>query len=152
MADLWLNWEVEGSGWAVCAVGDQHAQATIDCSHIIDAPKDLLAAVARLVLYETETRAVFEAEPTGYRWIFSRRGEQVEIRLLELRDVSQPDGSGAEIWSSQQPIDTVARVVLRCFDDVARKHSESDYQAKWHRPFPRAELEALRTACRSRKR
>ncbi|MFF9040133.1 hypothetical protein ACF090_32225 [Streptomyces sp. NPDC014892] len=105
--------------------------------------------MARLVAGETETRAQFEAEPTAYRWIFYREGEDIWIRVLELCDGSDHDNEGAEIWSSQLGIDQLARAVIRCFDEVAHTHGESGYRGKWGEHFPRTELETLRRLWRT---
>ncbi|MFB7707499.1 MULTISPECIES: hypothetical protein [unclassified Streptomyces] len=70
--------------------------------------------------------------------------------MLELADGGEYDNAGTEIWSSQQHVDTVAQAVIRCFDDVARKHGESGYRGKGGEHFPRSELEALRRIWRER--
>jgi hypothetical protein len=108
----------------------------------------LLGAVTRLVLGADEARAEFEAEPTVYRWIFRRTGEDADIRLLLVADHKLPDEAGTIIWRSRQPVDVLARVVVRAFDAVATTHGEVGYEARWGRPFPRFELDALRTAWR----
>ncbi len=144
MSKTTFTWTLSGSGWADCVVADEHSQAEATASYITDAPEHLLTAVARLVLGEAETRAQFEAEPTAFRWIFYRAGEDAWIRLLGLADRSRHDNTGTEVWSSRQTLDTLARA----FDDVVQRHGESEYQDKWHWPFPRTELEVLRTAWR----
>jgi hypothetical protein len=144
MADLRLIWTLSGHGWADCTVADDQAEAETTASYITTAPEDLLTAVTRLLTGESETRAQFEAEPTAFRWIFYREGSDVWIRLLELADGGEYDNAGTEIWSSQQHVDAVARAVIRCFDEVARKYGESGYRGKWGEHFPRSELEALR--------
>lgn len=149
MAAMSMTWTITGTGWAEVAVADHHAQAEVTVSHISTGPEDLLTAVARLVCGERETRVQFEAEPTAYRWIFSRVETDVWVRLLELPDGRGHDNAGIEIWSSRQTIDTVARAVIRCFDDVARQHGESGYRDSWNRHFPRSELDALRAVWRA---
>lgn len=109
-----------------------------------------MTAVARLVANDTEARAQFEAEPTSYQWIFYREGENIWIRVLELRNGSDHDNRGIEIWSAQLGIDLLARAVVRCFDEVAGSYGESGYRGKWGEHFPRSELEALRRLWRSR--
>ncbi|MGY5014200.1 hypothetical protein ACWCY6_40030 [Streptomyces sp. 900105755] len=148
MADLRLVWVLSGRGWADCTVSDNQAEAEVTASYITTAPEDLLTAVTRLIVGETECRAQFEAEPTAFRWIFYREGTNVWIRLLQLARGSDHDSTGTEIWSTQQNIDAVARAVIRCFDEVAREYGESAYRGKWGEDFPRTELEALRTAWR----
>lgn len=152
MAAMSVTWNLNGNGWADIVVADQQAEAQITASYITTAPEDLLTAVARLILSEHETRAQFEAEPTAFRWIFHREGNDVWIQLLELSDGRKHDNAGTEIWSSWQTVDTVARAVVRCFDDVAHKYGESGYHGKWNEHFPRSELEALRAAWRASQR
>lgn len=148
MAVLRLVWVLSGRGWADCIVSDHQAEATVTASYITAAPEDLLTAVTRLLVGETECRAQFEAEPTAFRWIFSREATSVWIRLLELAHGSAHDNKGTGIWSTQQNIDVVARAVIRCFDEVVSEYGESTYHGKWGEHFPRTELEALRTAWR----
>ncbi|MGW3744188.1 hypothetical protein ACWD62_27220 [Streptomyces sp. NPDC005146] len=143
-ADVHMTWTLDGHGWADCTIEDHQAKAELTASYITSAPEDLLTAVTRVVSGETETRAQFEAEPTAYRWIFYRQADETWIRLLELRHGSDHDNKGTEIWTSQLHIDTLARTVIRCFDEVAQTYGESGYRGKWGEHFPRAELEALR--------
>jgi hypothetical protein len=149
MAGMSMIWNLNGTGWADIVVADHQREAEATASYITAAPEDFLTAVARLVLGEGETRAQFEAEPTAFRWIFYREGNDVWIRLLELPDGRNHDNDGTEIWSSWQTVDTVARAVVRCFDDVVSKYGESGYRGKWNQHFPRSELEALRAAWRA---
>ncbi|MFE7393081.1 hypothetical protein [Streptomyces sp. NPDC057582] len=139
-----ITWTLGAHGWADCTVEDQQAKAELTASYISSAPEDFLTAVARLVAGEAENRAQFEAEPRAYRWIFYREGEDVWVRILELRQGSDHDNKGTEIWSAQLPIDALVRAVIRCFDEVARSYGESGYHNKWGEHFPRTELEALR--------
>ncbi|MFB7656246.1 MULTISPECIES: hypothetical protein [unclassified Streptomyces] len=139
-----ITWMLWAHGWADCILEDHHAKAELTASYITHAPEEFLTAVARLVAGETETRVQFEAEPTAYRWIFDREGEDIRIRVLELPDGSDHDTQGTEIWSGQSGVDQLARAVIRCFDEVGQTHGESGYRGKWGEHFPRTELEALR--------
>ncbi|SBU91666.1 hypothetical protein YW5DRAFT_03703 [Streptomyces sp. Ncost-T6T-1] len=143
-SDMRINWTLAGSGWADCTLEDRQAKVELTASCITSAPEELLTAVARLVAGETEARAQFEAEPTAYRWFFYRGGNDIWIRVLELRDGSDHDNRGTEIWSSQLGVNQLARTVIRCFDEVAQTYGESGYRGKWGEHFPRTELEALR--------
>jgi hypothetical protein len=144
-----FSWRLSGTGWADCTVADKNSQAVATASYLTAAPEELLTAVTRLVAGETDTFAQFEAEPTAYRWRFRRdNGDRVRIQLLHLPDGRSHDEAGAEIWSSWQTTGTVARAVIRAFDEVAHTHGESGYEDKWRSPFPRDELENLRQAWR----
>jgi len=143
-----LRWALGAHGWAVCTVADGQTPVDMTASHITAAPEELLVAVTRLILGETETWVQFEAEPTAFRWRFRRDGNEACVQVLQLPDGRQHDEAGAEIWSSRQTIDRVARAVVRCFDDVAHRYGESGYLDKWGSPFPRPELDRLRTVWR----
>jgi hypothetical protein len=149
MNKMSFTWTLAGHGWADCTVADDQTEAEATASYITTAPEDLLTAVARLILGEKETRARLEAEPTTFRWIFHREGNDVWVQLLELADSGKHDKAGTELWSSWQTVDTLARAFIRGFDEVAHKYGESGYHGKWGHPFPRIELEALRAAWRN---
>jgi hypothetical protein len=149
MGGMSVTWSLNGHGWADIVVADHQAEVEVTASYISTAPEDLLTAVARLVLGENETRAQFEAEPTAFRWIFRREGDDVSIRLLELSDGGTHDHAGTEIWSSRQTVDALARAVIRCFDEVETKYGVSGYRGKWGEHFPGSELRALRAAWRA---
>jgi hypothetical protein len=144
-----FTWTLRPGGWADCHVEDSRGHATARVSYITPAPEEFLSAVTRLVLGATEQRVQFKAEPQGFRWIFTRDHKEVDICLLELPYDTDPDASGTVIWASRQPIDTLARTVIRAFDHVEFDHSEDGYLEHWRSPFPRHELEALRTAWHS---
>jgi hypothetical protein len=117
-------------------------------SYVTGGPEESLTAVANIVLGATDAQAEFEAEPTVYRWIFHRRGTDVDIRLLQVVSGRLPDDAGTIVWTSRQTIDTLARAVLRAFDSVVAEHGEDGYETTWGRPFPSIEVNALRTAWR----
>jgi hypothetical protein len=145
-----LCWLLGGRGWADCTVADNRTEAEVTASYITAAAEDLLTAVTRIVLGETEAWVQFEAEPTAFRWRFHRGGDEVWIQLLQLPDGRLNDKAGAEIWSSLQTVDSLTRAVIRCFDEVKHQYSESGYQDTWGSPFPRQELEKLRTIWKAR--
>jgi hypothetical protein len=146
---LALTWILRKAGWARCKIADGRSEVLIgSVSYISRAPEDLLTAVARLTAGTSETRVEFDSEPAAYRWIFQRSESDVRIRILLLRNGHGDDAEGEEFWSSRQTIDTLARATIRCFDQVAEEHSEDDYLDRWRSPFPRMELEALRSVWR----
>lgn len=149
MPDVQLTWTLRHHGWASCSVTDGRTSAEAFASYVTDGPEQLLRAVARVILHETRTQAEFEAEPTVYRWFFHRHDNTVAIRLVEAADWTTPEHAGRLLWRGDQPTTTVARTVLRAFDTVVDDLGEVGYQTEWGRPFPRHELEALRTASRT---
>ncbi|MEV0455552.1 hypothetical protein [Catellatospora methionotrophica] len=143
-----VGWRLQHHGWAVCALGDDLAQAEALVSYVTDGPEEFLTAVAHLVLGWSDTRVQFEAEPAAYRLIFHRDHDEVDICLVRVRTRDLPDEAGATAWTSRQPLSVLARAVIRAFDAVEAEHGEAGYRTAWGRPFPRAELTALRSAWR----
>lgn len=125
-----------GAGWAQVSVGD----ATFEVSYVGSGPEALLEAVTRAVLGHVGA-VRFEGEPEKYEVTFERAGDDIKIRVME---------SATELWAGAHPWDQVARSVVRAFDQVAREVDTEAYESQWRRPFPRRELEHLRTTWRSR--
>ncbi|MFC9911064.1 hypothetical protein [Streptomyces sp. NPDC059862] len=146
MSPLTITWTLRHHGWAFCKVADDKGEVEVFASYVTDGPEQFLHAVTRLALMDTETRAEFEGEPQVYRWLFRREGADVDIHLLRAGNSLKPDSSGVVLWSSRHTITTLVRAALRAFDQVAYELGEDGYASQWGRPFPRADLEALRTA------
>jgi hypothetical protein len=146
-----ISWTLTGVGWAEVRVGDDRSDATLTASYVSGAaPQELLIAVSRNAAGATEARVQFEAEPEAYRWILTRDGEQVDVRVLRLADGDLHDGAGTDVFTTSQPVDVLVRAVVRCFDEVFSAYGESVYESSWKSPFPREELERLRSAWRER--
>ncbi|MEU4611587.1 hypothetical protein [Streptomyces umbrinus] len=149
MRSLTITWTLRSHGWAFVKVADDQGEAKAIASDITDGPEQFLYAVARLVLGDGETRAELEGEPQVYRWFFKRDGTDVDIRLVLADDDRAPDSSGTVLWSGRHTIEALARSAVRAFDRITHELGEETYEAQWGRPFPRTELEALRTAMRA---
>ncbi|MFB8783811.1 hypothetical protein VSS38_29420 [Streptomyces albogriseolus] len=152
MSSLTITWTPNHHGWAFVEVADDHGEAQAIASYITDAPEQFLYAVTRLVLGDEDTRAEFEGEPQVYRWFFHRDGTVVDVRLILADDARAPDSSGTVLWSGRHTVTAFARSAVRAFDRIDYEQGEESYEAQWGRPFPRAELEALRTAMRAHQR
>ncbi|MDV9172331.1 hypothetical protein R6V09_19775 [Streptomyces sp. W16] len=146
MSPLTITWTLRHHGWAFCTVTDDQSEAEVFASYVTDGPEQFLRAVTRLMLMDKEARAEFEGEPQVYRWLFRREGTDADIRLLRANNSQTPDNSGVVLWSSRQTITALRRAALRAFDQVTHDLGEEGYASQWGRPFPRAELEALRAA------
>ncbi|MFF7868886.1 hypothetical protein ACFZCT_20835 [Streptomyces qaidamensis] len=152
MSSLAITWTLGSHGWANVKVADEHGEAEALASYITDAPEEFLYAVARLVLGDEDTRAEFEGEPRVYRWFFHRDGSDVDARLVRADDAQAPDSAGVVLWSGRHTVTALARSAVRAFDRIDYKQGVEAYESQWGRPFPRTELEALRTAMRSHQR
>jgi hypothetical protein len=146
MTSLAITWTLRSHGWASVKVADDHGEGEAIASYVTDGPEQFLYAIARLVLGDVDTRAELEGEPQVYRWFFHRNGSAVDVRLLLADDDQAPDNSGMVLWSGRHTITALARSVVRAFDRIDHEQGEESYESQWSRPFPRTELEALRTA------
>lgn len=84
MSAMRVVWTLRSHGWALCEVSDGSSSAEVVASYVTDGPEDLLRAVARLLLYEAETSAEFQAEPTVYRWFLRGVGTMSIFGWLRL--------------------------------------------------------------------
>ncbi|MFJ3145382.1 hypothetical protein ACIPJM_23395 [Streptomyces halstedii] len=149
MTRISFTWTPGWAGSADCIISDGRSEGRVHASYISNAPEDLLNAVTRVVLGAHMVKAQFEGEPATRRWIFHRYGDFVDIDLLLLEDGQRPDSEGQVIWESRrQSVDSLARAVIDGFDRVAQDPGEDVYRKKWLSPFPRTDLEDLRTAWR----
>lgn len=149
MGSLAITWTLHSHGWAYVKVADDQGQAEVIASYVTDGPEQFLYAVARLVLGDEDTLAELEGEPQIYRWFFHRDGPKVSIRLVRADDGRMPDTSGTLLWSGLHTVTALARSTVRAFDRIVHELGEESYEDQWGRPFPRAELEALRIAMRT---
>jgi hypothetical protein len=145
-----FTWAPRRAGWADCTISDGQSEGRIHVSYISRAPENLLGGVTRIILGARLAKVQFEGEPTATRWIFHRYGDHVDIDLVLLEDERLPESEGQILWESRrQSVDSLARAVVEGFDRVAVDPGEDAYQKRWLSPFPRTELEDLRTAWRN---
>ncbi|MCP2326356.1 hypothetical protein HDA40_004863 [Hamadaea flava] len=140
---LHVGWRLTGRGWAVCILADDLADIEVPVSYLTEAPEDFLTAVTRLLLGQPQAEVLFNAEPSIYR-LTLRRTDRLDAATLRLALT----GAGDIFWASEQPLDVLARAVVRAFDAIEVDPGEDGYLARWGRPFPRAELAALRSTWR----
>jgi hypothetical protein len=144
-----LTWTLLHHGWASCVVADNHSQAEMFASYVTDAPEDLLDAIRHITLGDDQAHADLEGEPTIYRWQFNRHATDVDILITSYPSRRHSEAAAALLWTSRQPVHTVARAVIRAFDAVATEYGHDEYRASWGRPVPDLELAGLRAAWRS---
>ncbi|MDX3453845.1 hypothetical protein PV396_18155 [Streptomyces sp. ME02-8801-2C] len=152
MTPLAITWTLHSHGWAFIKVSDDQGEAEVIASYVTDGPEQFLYAIARLVLGDEDTRAAFEGEPQVYQWFFHRDGSDVDIRLVRLDHDLSPSSSATVLWSARHTVTALARSAVRAFDRIAHEVGQEAYETQWGQPFPRPELEALRTAMRDHSR
>lgn len=148
---VWFSFTLQGSGWAEGAVGDDERHARMTVSYLTDALGDLLEAVWRSGNGEAEARCSWEDEPGEYRWILTRAGEDVHVRILEFADryPSRPDDAGMLLFETRQPWPVLARAIALGASRTLEQHGEADFLTNWGKPFPTAMLARVRARLRS---
>jgi hypothetical protein len=149
MAGLSFTWTLRYQGWAFCTIADDHGQAEAIASDVTGGPEYLLRAITSIARGAAAASAEFEAEGTVFRWLLQRNQANAEIRLVQATDSSTPDSDGIVIWSGRHPVADLAGAVLAGFDQAVSELGEDSYRTQWGRAFPRADMEALRSACRN---
>jgi hypothetical protein len=88
-----FEYRLIGSGWSEARVADTERHATVTASYLSDALKNLVEAVALVVEGAPEARCSWDEEPGEYRWIFTRVGNAVDLRVLSFREMwsDEPD-------------------------------------------------------------
>jgi hypothetical protein len=80
-----------------------------------------MKAAARLITGVGRSRSCTREKHRRRSKAYVRPSPTVNIRLVHVPDHALPDEAGETIWSSRQPVDKPARVVVRVFDAVANR-------------------------------
>lgn len=144
---LCITYELDGTGWARCAVDDGVARCEISASYLSDALGTLVLAALGLVSGFTAITFAFDAEPGEYRWVMRSIGrDTLELRLLAFdeRRGNQADADGRLLLATRCRPTAFARAVRSAAEAVLDKHGEAGYEEKWaQHPFPTRQLYLL---------
>ncbi|MEQ8145317.1 hypothetical protein [Streptomyces sp. OP7] len=146
---LKFSWELSGSGWATCLIGDGFSERKDIVSYCTDALADLLHGLAGLYGLAPVQRFSFDLEPAEVRWVLRSRGSEVDLAIYRFPDMSVSfdalDQDGTLVWGSTQPRGLLGHVVLEAAQSVLEVHGEDGYLAKWvQHSFPMGALQDLR--------
>lgn len=163
MAELSVRWVLRGDDRAVCVLGGgRPGGLQLPVSRVTTAPEDLLSALTALLTGEGTASVRWRSESFLHHWHFTCADSRLHVSVRRQPDhleapadsEAQAEGAdapadGAEIWSAHQPVRAFARALIKAFDHVLRVYGRIGYRQQWGAPFPRNELEALRTICRA---
>ena len=142
-----FSYRLTGTGWSEARLSDGTTEATVTASYLSDALGVLLEAVGTLLEGAQEARCSWDEEPGEYRWIFVRRGDVVELRVLAFQDLwgEEPDSEGSLVFETRQGLRETATAIADGAAEVLAEHGEEGYLAKWvDAPFPSAHLDLVR--------
>ncbi|RLU79246.1 hypothetical protein CTZ27_37005 [Streptomyces griseocarneus] len=143
-----FDWQLSGSGWAICRIADAVAEAKFGVSYCTDALADLLYGLGGMYRSEPVERVSFDLEPVEIRWVLRGVGTGVDVSIYRFADMSAsfdaPDADGTVSWRSTQPRSRLVHAVIGAAQEVLQEHGEAGYKARWVRfPFPVAALQDL---------
>ncbi len=127
------------SGRAEGRLADDEAWAGLTASYLSDALGNLLEAVGVLLEGADEAACSWDEEPGEYRWLFTRTGQTVHLRVLALPDQfpPRPDADGTLVFETRQSLQVLAAVVAEGAAAVLATHGEQKYLDLWvDHPFP----------------
>jgi len=146
----WMRFEfnLSGHGSADAELTDEVAHVEIPASYISDALDDLLYATWRISQGDSTTRCSWADEPGEWRWIMTRDGRDVSLRILwfDGRHPPRADEHGELIYQTRQDVGVFARAIALGASRTLADNGEDGFRDRWGHPFPTRKLEVLQAA------
>ena len=141
-----FSYALTGTGWSAAELTVGQTVRDVSASYLSDALGDLLGALVQLTEADGEARVSWEEEPGEFRWILTRTGDDLAIRLLWFDDLypPQPDEQGLVGIDDTCAFTAFVQAVAGAARAVLGEHGEDGYLERWvEHPFPTAHLHAL---------
>jgi hypothetical protein len=146
---LEFSYRLTGFGWSEARIADATGEATVTASYLSDALRDLVDAVCVITEGKLESRCSWDEEPGEYRWIFNRDSNAARLKILVFDELwsDKPDTEGRLIYTTEQPILRLARLVLSECQRLLNDLGEDGYHREWGaHPWPTTSIDRLRLA------
>ena len=143
-----LSLKVLFKGWAEATLSDGKKDVKIFASRLSDGLWELIITVWKIIEVENNAICSWQEEPGNYRWLFSRDGDQLKLRILwfEKAFCQLPDEKGKEVFVVSDDVVKMIRTIIRAYDKLLYEIGEKEYKENWTYDFPKVELERLRAA------
>ena len=144
-----LAYRLTGAGWSEGSLSIGKASASFTASYLSDAFGRLVAAVADIQEGKACARFSFDEEPGEFRWLLSRAGDRLTVRLLGFDELwgSEPDELGRVLLDADTSSQHLALAVKHVADELLELHGLDGYHDLWvEAPFP---LDAYDRLCRT---
>lgn len=137
------------SQWACASLSDDSNELTVTGpSSPHDVLRDLVDAVQSLQTTENAECCWFQ-EPGELHWNLRRSGKDIEVEILEFREINFPGqhrGEAVLVFKSHTKWVTFARQLLSSLESVRTDMGREGYERAWGHPFPTEAFEKLRIA------
>jgi hypothetical protein len=151
---LRINLKNPESGWAFAYLSDGSNELTVTGPYSpVDVLRDLVDAVQSLQAAEAAD-CCWSQEPGELHWKLRRSGKDIEVEILEFREISFPGqhrGEGKSAFKSRTKWVTFARQLLSSLESIKIDMGSEGYERAWRHPFPAEAFEKLRIAIQREK-
>ena len=145
--DGWsFDFELTGRGWAQGTIRAGERSTTATASYLKDALGDLLGATRLMLADVREARCSWWDEPGEFRWVFTRDGADVRVRIIGFDDLKtgESDVAGTMLFDETGAPGAVAAAIEEGARRALERHGEEGYRALWvSDPFPTESLDIL---------
>ncbi len=132
-----FSYRLTGTGWAEARIADAHGWTQLTASYLSDPLGELLTALVRLQEGESSVEVSWFEEPGEYNWLFVRRGDEVELRVLEFPDWSPHRTEGTVVFATTCSLPEMTRAFTSEIRSVLEEWREERYRTQWvEHPFP----------------
>jgi len=137
------------SGWAFAHLTDGGNELTVTGSYSpVDVLRDLVDAVQSLQTAEAAD-CCWSQEPGELHWNLRRRGKDIEVEILEFREIGFPGqhrGEAVSLFKSRTKWGAFARQILSSLESIKNDLGPDGYKLAWRHSFPTEAYEKLRIA------
>lgn len=146
--------KLTGNGWMEATLIDENNNAKIiSASYLSDAPYDLIMALALICEGVNDTQCLWNNEPGGYQWVFSRLNNNLELKIIQSEHAFKNPSTDKDhiIFSGHENLGKFAHKVLREFNIIKTYYSTDGYENLWKHKFPLQALSRLSNGAKSLK-
>jgi len=141
---LHLSFTLTGRGSAIASIADGDAKVEIEVSYLSDALGDLARAVRGILRGLPETSCSFQMEPGEHRFVFSRKGDDVLITVVQFSETFSRQRDGNHLLELRCSPRELATACINCLREVRDLHGEDGYREQWvNADFPIIEYREL---------
>ncbi|NIK55714.1 hypothetical protein [Kribbella shirazensis] len=146
-ADVQFEYRVRGKGWGEGRLQVGPTSVELTASYLDDALGDLVRGALALARGAAEVRFAWAEEPGEFRWILTRLGESLSVRVLWFDDgpwSSQADEHGSQLLAASCDPMTFCMAVADGARAVRDDMGTEEYKRRWAaHDFPNEHLDEL---------
>src|SRR4051812_38845191 len=132
------------NGWVGLTIAHEGERVTINASYTpSDSFLDLADALYNLFQYSGEAKVIWHSGPLEYELRFAKEGDVVRFGVYEYPDHLRDAGRGELFFEASGTYRGICLPFWRALRDLQGRFSEGELNARWHRPFPSKEIDAL---------